>query len=188
MKQFVAWCAVVLVPVVVLGGLWGLRRDPGRPNWALPTQMASSAAFLSQTANPVLPDGQTMQTPPEGTLAREAQAFHYADTDADRQRAGRELTNPFPTTPEVLDRGKYIYQTFCLVCHGPSGAGDGPIVPKFPNPPNLHSAKSKALRDGEIFHLLTRGRNKMPSYAVQVSWEDRWRVIRYVRALQEGPR
>ncbi len=188
MKRHLAWCGVVLLPVVVVGGLWALRRDPARPNWALPTQMAKSPAYKSQTANPALPDGMTMQLPVAGTLARGQHPFHYANTDADRQRAARELSNPFQSTRDAVNRGRFVYDTFCLVCHGASGAGDGPVIPKFPNPPNFLSAKPKALSDGEMFHIITLGRNKMSSYASQVPWDDRWRVILYIRSLQQGKR
>jgi mono/diheme cytochrome c family protein len=180
-----AWGVIILLPVVVLGGLWVVRRDLTKPNWVLPTQMAVSPAYRSQTANPVLASRVTMQPPVEGTLARGAHAFHYAPTDADRRRAGKELTNPFSATPANLRQGRQVYETFCLPCHGAAGNGDGPVIPKFPNPPNFHAEQSRKLTDGEMFHTLTLGRKKMASYAAQVSWEDRWRVILYIRELQE---
>jgi len=179
------WCGVMLLPTVVLGGMWLLRRDLRKPNWVIPTQMAVSPAYRSQTANPVLPKGITMQLPPPGTLARDEHAFHYSNTDADRKRAGRELVNPFPPTHENIERGRLVYEAFCLVCHGISGEGDGPVVPKFPNPPNFHSIESKALSDGEMFHVITLGRNRMAGYASQLQWDDRWQVIHYIRVLRE---
>lgn len=186
MKQRVAWCAVVVFPTVILVGLWATRRDLTKPNWGLPTQMATSPAYKTQSSNPLLPNLMTMQPPPEGTLAQGQRPFHYANTDSDRQRAGRELVNPFEASAETLARGQVIYETFCLVCHGASGQGDGPIIPKFPNPPNLLLEESKRLPDGEMFHVITLGRKKMASYASQVPGEDRWRVILYARSLQRG--
>ncbi len=41
------------------------------------------------------------------------------------------------------------------------------------------------MKDGQIFHVLTFGQNNMPSYASQLSREDRWNVITYVRSLQK---
>ena len=38
--------------------------------------------------------------------------------------------------------------------------------------------------DGELFFVITHGRNLMGSYAAQVPVEDRWAVIAYMRALQ----
>jgi mono/diheme cytochrome c family protein len=40
------------------------------------------------------------------------------------------------------------------------------------------------MKDGQIFHILTYGQNNMPSYAGQISRDDRWKVIAYVRSLQ----
>ncbi len=177
--------ASFLLPVVVLGGLITAQRDLSRPNWVLPTQMAQSPAYKSQSWNPVLANHMTLQPPVEGTLARDAHPFPYGKTEAERKRAGVELKNPFAPTPENLQRGQWIYETFCLVCHGASGKGDGPMIPKFPNPPSFLSKSSLALKDGEMFHTITLGRKKMASYASQVSWEDRWRVILYIRQLQK---
>jgi mono/diheme cytochrome c family protein len=35
-----------------------------------------------------------------------------------------------------------------------------------------------------MFHILTYGQKNMPSYASQVSEDDRWKAILYVRSLQ----
>jgi len=186
MRGAAGWWFVFLLPVVVLGGLWLVRRDPTKPNWVIPTQMAESPAYRSQTVNPILAQGVTLQPPPEGTLAREEHPLNYANSEADRKRAGVELSNPLPPSAENLSRGRWVYETFCSVCHGPGGAGDGPIVPKFPNPPSFLSDSSKALPDGEMFHIITYGRNKMPGYAGQVPWEERWQAVLYIRWLQKG--
>lgn len=37
-----------------------------------------------------------------------------------------------------------------------------------------------------MFHVITRGRNNMPAAESQVSAEDRWKVILYIRQLQAG--
>jgi mono/diheme cytochrome c family protein len=186
MKSRLLTLAAVLLPVVVLGGMQAARRDPAQPNWVLPTQMAESPAYQAQSANPVLAGHVTMQPPVEGTLARGEHAFRYARTDADRRRAGSELTNPLPPTPENMGNGKRLFETYCVVCHGASGGGDGPVIPKYPNPPSFHSKQCLKLRDGEIFHTITLDRKKMPSHAAQLSWEERWQVVLYIRSLQKG--
>src|SRR5207247_1487670 len=43
---------------------------------------------------------------------------------ADLKSADR-LTNPRTRTSESLNRGKFVYETYCLVCHGEAGKGDG---------------------------------------------------------------
>ncbi len=37
-----------------------------------------------------------------------------------------------------------------------------------------------------MFHILTYGQGKMASYAAQLSEDERWKVIRHVRSLQES--
>ncbi|HXU09678.1 MAG TPA: cytochrome c, partial [Blastocatellia bacterium] len=99
-------------------------------------------------------------------------------------RAGAELKNPFQPAEENLARGQQVFNNYCAVCHGATGAGDGPLIPKYPNPPAYATDKSKALADGNMFHVITLGRNNMPSHAAQVSVDDRWKLILYIRKLQ----
>ena len=184
MKRRLAWLAVILLPLMAIGGVSVTSRDTNVRNREWPTQMQYSPAYRSQTANPVLPNGVTGQPPVAGTIPRGFKPFHYGPDAAEAERAGRELKNPFSPTAENLARGQYIFTNYCAVCHGVSGAGDGPIIPKYPNPPSYQTEKSKALADGNMFHVITMGRNNMPSHAAQVEADDRWKVILYIRKLQ----
>jgi len=40
--------------------------------------------------------------------------------------------------------------------------------------------------DGEIFNVVSNGRRSMPTYKFQISVEDRWAIIAYVRVLQRA--
>jgi mono/diheme cytochrome c family protein len=40
---------------------------------------------------------------------------------------------------------------------------------------------------GRIFHVITMGTGKMPSYAAQLSADERWKVVTYVHAVLQGP-
>lgn len=184
MKRTFTWVFVILFPVVVIGGVRVLSRDIGVRNREWPTQMQYSPASHSQTANPVLPLQMTEQPPVPGTVPRGFQPFHYGPDQAEADRAGRELQNPFQSLSETLARGQYVFSNYCAVCHGATGAGDGPIIPKYPNPPSYQTDKSKGLPDGTMFHVITLGRNNMPAHAGQVSADDRWKTILYIRKLQ----
>ena len=85
-----------------------------------------------------------------------------------------------------MERGKKVFETFCFVCHGPEGKGDGPVIPKFPAPPSFVSGPVKDYPEGRIFHVVTKGYGLMPSYATQISAEDRWKLAMYVKTLQGG--
>ena len=161
-----------------------MSRNIANRNSEWPTQMQYSPAYLSQTPNPVLPNGMTQQMPVAGTIARGYQPFHYGPGPDEATRAGNELKSPLKPTEENLARGRQVFASYCAVCHGATGAGDGPLIPKYPNPPAYNTDKSRALADGNMFHVITMGRKDMPSHAAQVSFEDRWRVILYIRKLQ----
>ena len=38
-----------------------------------------------------------------------------------------------------------------------------------------------------MFHTITYGKNNMGSYASQLSREQRWKIIKYIRTLQPKP-
>jgi len=96
-----------------------------------------------------------------------------------------QLANPRPATPPSVEAGGALYGTYCQVCHGDTGAGDGPVAPKFLRPPNLKGA-SRGFSDGYIFALITNGRGNMPAYN-RISPEERWDLINYLRNLQSRP-
>jgi len=90
-----------------------------------------------------------------------------------------------PTTLELLQQGQVLFNVHCAVCHGEDGYGRGMIVQRgFPEPPSYHTPRLRELPDQHIFHVITAGLGKMPSYAADVPAPQRWAVIAYVRALQ----
>jgi mono/diheme cytochrome c family protein len=147
--------------------------------------MAYSVPYDAFARNPVTRDGKTLQSPPRGTVPRDGHPFRYAATSEDAERAGRELHNPIAPSAEALARGQALFETFCLVCHGAQGRGDGPLVPKIPNPPAYTSTRVRAMAPGQIFHVISRGSGRMPSYAAQIPYEQRWFIVLYVGALRD---
>lgn len=153
-------------------------------------------------------NGQTAQTPPTGTVPVGFARFEYANTLEDYERAGRELSNPLEMNDATLAKGEALFNTYCSVCHGKEGKGDGPItqdrtlttangsrqLENFPPPPNLQQSGGinssrgglmSQLTDGKIYHTITYGVGLMGSHASQLSPEERWAVVAYVRELQK---
>jgi mono/diheme cytochrome c family protein len=92
---------------------------------------------------------------------------------------------PLPVTKELIDRGQERYNIYCIVCHGPVGKGDGMIVRRgFSPPPTYHDERLRNAPVGHFFDVMTNGWGKMNSYATQVSVQDRWAIVAYIRALQ----
>jgi len=146
--------------------------------------MVYSLAYDSYAPNPITRDGQTLQRPVPGTIARGHLPLHYSATPEDAERAGRELQNPIAPTARTAAEGKALFETYCAICHGRQGAGDGPLAGKIPNPPAYTSARVKAFPAGRIFHVMTFGSGRMPSYASQLSVQDRWLIAAHVQTLQ----
>jgi len=178
---------IAILLVMVLAAGWAYHHGPDSRGYEFIPDMAHSLAYDAYSTNPIFRDGKTLQAPVPGTIAvGAALPFRYAATPQDAERAGRELHNPFPASHAVLVRGQQVYTTFCAVCHGVRGAGDGPVIQtrKFPNPPSYTDRRLLDMPDGQMFHVITRGTELMPSYAGQISAEDRWKAIHYIRLLQ----
>ncbi len=182
---------VLLIALAVTLALnFTIRRDPARPNYEYLPEMVHAVSFESFSANPNFTDGKTLQTPAEGTIPRGHMPFEYEPTEEDAVRAGVELANPIdPQDVGAASRGKLVYQTFCLTCHGAGGLGDGLVAMRgFPPPPSLLAQNAVDMPDGRMFHVVTFGQKNMPGYSVQISPADRWKAIAYIRALQESAR
>ncbi len=103
-----------------------------------------------------------------------------AGPDSGRMRPGPALPN-IPATVEA--RGDTLFHTYCSVCHGSGGAGDG--IVRYMNAPSLLTAKARGYSDGYLFSIIRYGRGVMPRYGDKVVRpDDRWAVVNYVRKLQ----
>lgn len=147
-------------------------------NW-----MSDQAKLKAQKPSGLFADGIGMRPPVEGTVARGFLPYAFKGKP---DEAGKYLVNPLPATAQVLGRGKAKFLTFCSPCHGNFGRGDSRLAGQFPNPPTLNSDKVRNWPDGNIFHVITEGQNVMPSYATQISREDRWAIVHYIRVLERA--
>lgn len=170
--------AVALVGVEVARNLLAGTKE--RRNWVALPNMVESVPYDAFDENPNFPDGLTLRAPVPGTVARGYMPVPKRDP---------ELANPAPDTPASLERGKRIYGIYCAVCHGATGKGDGIVVAHGGVlPPDL--SKSEVVQkkpDRVLFNLISIGRGNMAGYAPQIEREDRWKVVRYIKTLKEGP-
>jgi mono/diheme cytochrome c family protein len=173
--------SLLIILCVCVPFFMGCERDPKKPAYQFLPEMHESVPFESFEPNDNTKDGKTLQQPVVGTIARGYLPYPYPD---DRERAARELKNPLEESERVMKRGKALYENFCLVCHGVAGKGDGPLIPKFPNPPSLTSKRLKKMSDGELYHVITMGSGQMPSHASQIDPKERWKIVYYVKELQ----
>ncbi|MCF7806999.1 MAG: cytochrome c [Candidatus Marinimicrobia bacterium] len=174
---------VTLMFVVSCGRGGYSEKPPIHPN----PNMDSQDKLKAQSEHTFFPDGASMRTPVEGTVARgelrEDDAY-YRGKDA----AGNFLNKaPIEFTEEILARGKARYDIYCSACHGVNADGKGKILDyNYPVPPaNFHEERIMKLSDGHMFNAVTNGRLNMPSLKAQVSVEDRWAIIGYIRSIQK---
>ena len=123
-------------------------------------------------------------TPPEGSIPVTGE-----EDSLDIYGAGLRIVdamkNPMPRSEAVLSRGDKIYHTYCTVCHGPQGRGDGTVAGRFGYVPDLTQPVTQQRSDGYIYAILRHGRGVMPRYGDKIrDPRDRWAVVWYVRQLQ----
>ena len=172
--------------MVIAVALTGCGATSQRRAYEYMPDMARGQAYKAFAPNTVTRDGLTLQQPVAGTIPRGYHLFHYGAGEEEAARAGRELQNPYHATAQTQEEGKALFQTYCAVCHGQQGKGDGPISGKIPPPPSYVSDRLMQFPPGRIFHVTTMGTGKMPSYAAQLSAEERWKIVTYVHTVLQG--
>jgi hypothetical protein len=118
-----------------------LRSDRSKIAWIMPyaVMLAAGGALLGLFALLLFGGGRSMTHPkvPQDKLAE-----------------ARALTNPLLDSPEVIAKGKALYEGkgACFNCHGTDGMGKGPYsVGLDPSPRNFHHPGFWRHRtDGEI--------------------------------------
>ena len=103
----------------------------------------------------------------------------------DREVLAATLTNPIPTSDASIAAGERKFAKTCVPCHGKTLKGDGPVAAKFIPPPDLLGPTTRARKDGYIYSYIRHGGAVMPSYGAQVSAEEAWHLINYIRHLQQ---
>lgn len=156
------------------------RKSTDKGNEIFP-DMVHSVAAEAFSENAVFKDGKTMQLPAEGSIARGFMPYPYK---LDEVSEASSQENPFEENKQTFNRGHEVYNNYCLVCHGVKGKGDGPLIPKFPNPPSLTSRRLRKYTGGRLFHIVTVGSGDMPSHQEQISVKDRWSLVQYVKWMQ----
>ncbi len=95
----------------------------------------------------------------------------------------RNIPNPYPTTPAGLQRGKKIYQNFCIGCHGPIGDGMGPAQPWiYPPPLNFTILKGREISGGILYYQIMNGitGTAMPYFKRDLESQKIWEVGDYI--------
>lgn len=108
-------------------------------------------------------------------------------TPLDPEQA-RQLKNPVTLNDQTLQAAKAIYLQRCANCHGETGLGDGPEAMMYdPAPADLSRAHVRQMTDGEVFYQISEGRKPMPPFKDQLTEEQRWQLVHFVRTFASQP-
>jgi mono/diheme cytochrome c family protein len=95
--------------------------------------------------------------------------------------------NPVPTSPAVIAKGQSLYRAKCRRCHGADGTGRGPDADPDHPPGDLTDGRRASRNpDGVMFYKIWNGRSKpkMPAMKTDITREEVWTVIHYVKTLR----
>jgi mono/diheme cytochrome c family protein len=141
-------------------------------------------------------DGLSMRAAPEGTVPRERITLNPRlttgrDPDGPMQMNAEPLPNyvatiPIPVSRKLLELGRKRFDITCATCHGPLADGKSIVATQMAlrPPPSLIDPKYIAKPAGFIFEVATKGFGLMASYAAELTVEERWAVVAYLRAVQ----
>jgi mono/diheme cytochrome c family protein len=129
----------------------------------------------------------SMLQPVAGTVSRQGVGYQL---DAKDFAGAKALVNPLAPTEEVLKIGQRNFNTYCAVCHGRDGDAANGYVAASKEHPNrfsgilsINTGNVALMTDGDIYHIISLGRNRMPDLAAQIPSAARWAVVLYVNAL-----
>lgn len=183
--------ALALLPLAAI--LAARFRDSTQAPFHLVKDMDSQTRYRAQAANPFYADSRAQRPDVAGTVE-----FDRFQTDATllTGKSGEAFveTIPLAVTAELMQRGRTRFAVYCTPCHGGAGYGDGLVAQRaatlqeqaFVPPASLHDPLVRARPAGQIFDTIRNGVRTMPAYGRQMSVEDSWAVVAFVRALQRS--
>jgi mono/diheme cytochrome c family protein len=114
---------------------------------------------------------------PEGIVSNKGKVLHTKE-----RNDAAAIQKPIAPSYESLARGKVMYDTYCAICHGESGHGDGAVGKKYVPPTDLTTDYVQIKPDGDIYYTITYGGLAiMPIYGDAIIPEDRWHIVNYIK-------
>ena len=191
----------LLIFVVSIAAVFGMLRKRGqhftKPSLYIFPDMEWQLKLRPQKDNSFFTNGLSSQLHVPGTIPRSTpiqtaagEVMPFLDAPATTGRITGTTNfvdnNPLTIDARLLKRGQQRFNINCSPCHGATGDGNG-ITKKIGAMlvvANLHEKRIVELSDGELFYVITHGRNNMGAYGPTVTVEDRWAIVAYLRALQ----
>ncbi len=197
MKLSYVFLALVFVVVIVvsLAGFRGHRFT--QPPFEIFPDMNYQDKVKDQQPSAFFADGVSSRPPIPGTVAEEMPAAndYWATGKWDETHWGdgipvhdaRDGDPALAIDAANMARGRERYTISCEVCHGAVGDGQG-VVTKYglSGVASYQIGRLRRASDGDIFNTISNGKGQMLGYGYNISIDDRWRIVMYVRALQRS--
>lgn len=125
--------------------------------------------------------------PPEGTVKRgELFPFNVPNDSNGLLNLSNQVKNPLaPINAKEMAEAGRLFNINCGVCHGAKGEANGPLAAKVGGVKSIIGS-SPGYSDGRIYFVIAYGQGNMGSYASQLTREQRWRIVQYIRTLEAG--
>jgi mono/diheme cytochrome c family protein len=101
---------------------------------------------------------------------------HWTAPEAERSRV-----NPVAVTDAGLARAAETFAENCAMCHGETGAGDGPAAADLDPRPSDLKMMAATHPDGDLAWKISNGRNFMPPWGEVLDEETIWQLVNYLR-------
>lgn len=103
-------------------------------------------------------------------------------------RDARDRANPIPASEQAVRDGLEHFADHCAQCHGNDGAGDTDFGRGlYPKPPDMRSAATQSLTDGELFYIIERGvpLTGMPGFGTGRPEGETasWHLVHFIRRI-----
>jgi len=193
LRYFFLALALVVVTVVSIAGFRGDHFT--KPPFEIFPDMNYQDKVKDQVPSAFFGDGNSARAPIPGTVAEEMPAVndYWATGKWDDTHWGDGIPvhdsvdggRPLQVDAANMARGRERYTISCEVCHCAAGDGKG-ITSKYGlnGAASYHTDRLRQETDGELFDTITNGKGQMFGYNYNITIDDRWRIVMYIRALQ----
>lgn len=188
MKKFALFTGTIAMAFAIVG-CNQVRRDTGK---VYMPDMSYSRAYETYASTEALTQAGIHYNarPVEGTVARGALGSYPFKNDSIGYARSAEVKNPIDPATVDLKEAERIYLINCGICHGAKLDGNGPLWkggdgPYPAAPRNLITDPiATTMAEGTMFHSITYGKNLMGGYGSQLSSQQRWEIVTFIKTKQ----
>ena len=183
MKKYFAYMPLVAAAALLVA----CNTDKTTPGYTFMDDMYRSPSLETYAATDQFQNGMAAQLPVEGTVPRNYDVYDFPNTNEGYEAARTTLMLPEQfASDESLAKGKALYGIFCTHCHGDKGDGNGWLVQqeKILGVPSYSRDRLPDITAGSMYHVIMHGKGIMGSHAAQLTYDERWEIVRYVLELR----